>query len=158
MPFGAESPELAGDELAGNALVLVPGALEQLAPGDDVGPAPEQSAPLALGHAAPDAKLDSVVERVRQAFRADGAAAADQLGPVLRRALNEELVRVSSLARGARGPIRDPHVAQLLLIVTPTKGSSRRVALLLRYRGEHTQRQPVRWLRKSNLRNSGRLR
>ena len=86
------------------------------------GPAAEQRTPLTLGHAAPHAELDPVVERVGEALGPDGAAAADQLGPVLRRPLNEELVRVRSLARGAGGPVRDPHVAQLLLIVTPARG------------------------------------
>src|SRR5215472_18086426 len=54
---------LAGDQLA-RALVLIPGTFEQLAPGDHVGPAPQQRAALTLGHAAPDAELDAVVERV----------------------------------------------------------------------------------------------
>ena len=84
--------------------------------------APEQRTALPLGHPAPHAELDPVVQRVREALGADGAAAADQLGPVLRRALDEKLVRVRSLARGAGGPVRDPHVAQLLLIVTPAWG------------------------------------
>ena len=92
-------------------LVLVTGALQQLAPRRHVGAAAEQRPALALGHATPDAELDAVVQRIGQALGADSAAAADQLGPVLRRALNEELVRISSLARGAGGPVRDPHVA-----------------------------------------------
>ena len=79
-------PGLAGDELARDALVLVPRVLEQITPGDDIRPAPQERAPLTFGHAAPDAELDPVVERVGQALGADGAAPADQLGPVLRRA------------------------------------------------------------------------
>src|ERR1022692_4402245 len=135
-PGGASWPGgLASDEFARDALVLVPRVLEHFTPGDDIGPPPQQRAPLTFGHAAPYAELDPVVECVGQALGADGAAPADQLGPVLRRALDEELVRVRSLARGARGPIRDPHVAQLLLIVTPAGGSSRRVALSLRLSG-----------------------
>ena len=87
--------ERTGDELGvgklvgGDALVLVPGALQELAPRHDVGPAPEQRAPLPLGHAAPHPELDPVVERVREALGPNRAAAADQFGPVLRCPLNE---------------------------------------------------------------------
>src|SRR5262245_6768268 len=102
--------DLAGNQLCVGALVLVPGVLEQFAPRNDVGPATQQRPPLTLSHATPHAELDPVVERVGQALRPYGAAAADQLGPVLRRSLNEKLVRVRSLARGAGGPIGDPHV------------------------------------------------
>src|ERR1022692_1734947 len=119
----------AGDEFVGHLLVLVASALQQIAPGVDVGPTAQQRPPLALGHAAPDPEFDPVVKGVRQTLGADGAAPADQFGPVLRRALNEELVRVRSLARSTSGPIRDPHVAQLLLIATPANGSLRRMAL-----------------------------
>src|ERR1700735_516403 len=108
----------AGDELVAGALVLVTRMLEQVPPGGHVRPAAQQRAPLPLGHAAPHPELDPVVERVSKAIGPDRAAAADQLGPVLRRALDEKLVRVSSLTRGTRSPVRDPHVAPLLLIVT----------------------------------------
>src|SRR5271165_3825914 len=101
----------AGDEFVdGLPLVLVAGALKQLAPRGDIGAPTEERTPLALGHPTPDTELDSVVERVRKALRANRAAPADQLGAILRRALDEQLVRVGSLACGACGPVSDPHV------------------------------------------------
>src|SRR6266581_877386 len=121
---GSATGPSAGDQLVAGALVLVARVLEQVAPGNHVRPAAEQRTPLTLGHAAPHTELNPVVECVREALGPDGAAAADQLGPVLRRPLNEELVRVRSLARGAGGPVRDPHLAQLLLIVTPAPRAS----------------------------------
>ena len=83
----ALTSSLAGDQFV--ALVLVPRGLEQPAPGDHVRPTAQQGAALTLGHAAPYAELDAIVERVRQALCADGAAPADQLGPVLCRALDD---------------------------------------------------------------------
>ena len=67
-------------------------------------------AALPLGHASPDAELDSVVERIRKALRANRASPADQLGAILRCSLDEQFVRVGSLACGACGPVSDPHV------------------------------------------------
>src|SRR5215469_4972426 len=118
------------DELGvlGGALVGIPGVLKQLSPGGHVWTAAKQGPALALGHAAPDTELDPVVEGVREALGTDDAATADQLGPVLRRPLNKQLVRIRLLARGAGSPVSDPHVVQLLLIVTASGGSSRRVA------------------------------
>src|SRR5690242_3003412 len=108
LPRGAYS---AGDELVdGLTLVLVAGALEQIAPRGDVRAPAEQRTPLPLGHPAPDAELDSVVERIRKALRANRASPADQLGAILRCSLDEQLVRVGSLACGACGPVSDPHV------------------------------------------------
>ena len=52
----------------------VAGRLEQGAPGADVGPALEQRAALALGHAAPHAELGAVVEGVGEALGDDRAA------------------------------------------------------------------------------------
>src|SRR5262249_61081479 len=120
----------ARDELGvvGSPLVGIPGLLEQLAPGGHVGAAAEQGTALAFGHAAPNPELDPVVEGVREALGTDDAATADQLGPVLRRPLNKQLVRIRLLARGAGSPVSDPHVVQLLLIVTASGGSSPRVA------------------------------
>ena len=76
-------------------LVVVAGGLEQLPPGRHVGPAAEQRTALTLGHAAPDAELDAVVEGVGQALRADRAAHADGLGAVLRGPLDEQRVGVA---------------------------------------------------------------
>ncbi len=91
-------------------LVALTSLLEQLTPGLDVRPPPQQGTALPLGHPAPDAKLDAVVQRVGQAFGPDLATPADQLGSVLRCALDKKLVRVGSFAGGACGPVSDPHV------------------------------------------------
>jgi hypothetical protein len=91
-------------------LVTIASLLQQLAPGLHVGPPPQQRTPLPLGHSAPDTELDAVVQCVGQAFGSHLAAPADQLGPVLRCALDKKLVRVGSFAGGACGPVSDPHV------------------------------------------------
>src|SRR6185312_1387500 len=102
---------LAGDELVeALPLVLVTGALEQVAPRGHVGAPAEERPALPLGHTTPDTELDSVVERIRKALRANRASPADQLGAILRCSLDEQLVRVGSLACGACGPVSDPHV------------------------------------------------
>ena len=80
-------------------LVLVAGGLEQPPPGRDVRPAAQQRPALALGHAAPDAELDPVVQGVGQALGAHRAAHADGLGAVLRGPLHEQRVRVSCPGR-----------------------------------------------------------
>ena len=101
----------AGHELVdGLPLVLVTRPLEQFAPRGHFGPPTQERTPLPLGHPTPDTELDSVVERIRKALRANRATPADQLGAILRRALDEQLVRVGSLACGACGPVIDPHV------------------------------------------------
>src|SRR5690349_20008498 len=108
LPRGAHS---AGDKLVdGLTLIRVARALEQIAPRGDVRAPAEQRTPLPLGHPARDAELDSVVERIRKALRANRASPADQLGAILRCSLDEQLVRVGSLACGACGPVSDPHV------------------------------------------------
>ena len=117
-PGGTEQRQLATSSSPVRSY-LFRASLEQFPPRRDVRAAAQQRAALTLGHPAPHAELDPVVEGVSEALGPDGAAPADQLGPVLRRPLNEELVRVRALARGAGSPVRDPHVAQLLLIVTP---------------------------------------
>src|SRR5260370_79008 len=96
--------------LAAAVLRMHAAPLKQLAPRGHFGPAAQERTPLPLGHPTPDTELDSVVERIRKALRANRAAPADQLGAILRRALDEQLVRVSSLACGACGPVSDPHV------------------------------------------------
>jgi hypothetical protein len=77
------------DKLVADALVLIARVLEQVTPGSHVGPPTEQRTTLPLGHATPHAEFDPVVECVREALGPDWATAADQLGPVLRRALDE---------------------------------------------------------------------
>src|SRR3954468_16044011 len=72
--------------------------VEQLPPGADVGTAAQEGPALALGHATPDAELDAVVQCVGQALGPDRAAHADRLRPVLRRAGDEQVVRVGGLA------------------------------------------------------------
>src|SRR5207237_4977329 len=103
----------AGDELVDLdrlTLVLVAGALKQIAPRGDVRAPTEERTPLPLGHPAPDTELGSGVQRIRKALRAYRASPADQLGAILRCSLDEQLVRVGSLACGACGPVSDPHV------------------------------------------------
>src|SRR6266851_6605929 len=69
---------LAGDELVdGLPLILVAGALEQVAPRGYLRAPAEQRAALPLGHPAPDTELDPVVERIRKALRAHRASPAD---------------------------------------------------------------------------------
>ena len=50
---------------------------------------PDELAALTLGHAAPDAELDPVVERIGKALRDDGALATYHSGSILRRAMDE---------------------------------------------------------------------
>src|SRR5215467_8240072 len=133
----------AGDQFVFRlALVLVAGLLKEVPPGGDVGAAAQQGAALPLGHAAPDAELDAVVQGVGQALGPHGAATADQLGPVLCRTLDEKLVWVRLLARGTTGPVSDPHVVQLLLIVTPFAGSSRPDGAHSRFGASDSRRPP----------------
>jgi hypothetical protein len=58
----------------------------------------EQRAPLAFGHAAPDAELDLIVERVGEAFGFDRTISAQRGGFPLRRAANEEFVGIGGQA------------------------------------------------------------
>ena len=73
-------------------LVLGLSGLEEPAPRDDVGTLAEDGPALTLGHAAPDAPLDLVVEGLGEALGLHGAAGAHLLRPVLRGATDEELV------------------------------------------------------------------
>ncbi len=73
---------------------------------DHVGPAAQQGPPLALGHAAPDAELDAVVERLGQALRADRAAQADGFGSALLGTPDEQAVRIVVAAGRADPPAR----------------------------------------------------
>lgn len=64
----------------------------------------EQGAALTLGHSAPDAEFDAVVERIGAAFGDDGAVSADHSGFALRGAADEQLVRVGLAATGLGDP------------------------------------------------------
>src|SRR4051812_1205624 len=85
------------------------GGLEHGPPGG-VRTAAEQRPALPLGHAAPHAPLDLVVEGLGQALGPHRAAGAQLLGLVLLGATDEELVGLRLAARRARGPVVDPHV------------------------------------------------
>ena len=71
---------------------------QQHAPADDVRAAAQQRTALPLGHPAPHAELDAVVQRVGEALGAHRAAAAHRLGAVLRGPGDEQLVRVGVAA------------------------------------------------------------
>ena len=64
----------------------------------------DQLATLSLGHAAPDAELDLVVERVDEAFGDDGAAATDQRRSLLGCATHEEFVGIRRATPCLRHP------------------------------------------------------
>ena len=95
-------------ERRGNGLVVLAGVLQHVAP-RRVGPAAQQRPALALGHAAPHAPLDLVVEGLREALGPHRAAVAQLLGLVLLRATDEQLVRLRLSARGRRRPVFNPH-------------------------------------------------
>ena len=86
------------------AIEFILGGLEQVAPRGDIRATTKQGATLTLGHAAPDAELDAIVEGVCQAVSAYDAAGADGLGAILSGALNEERVGI----RGTTGGLRCP--------------------------------------------------
>src|SRR3954469_17339882 len=88
-----------------HALVLAPRGLEQATPRLDVRATAQQCAALTLGHAAPHAELDPVVERVSEALGADHARHADGLRAILSRPLNEERVRICCPAGTLRRPV-----------------------------------------------------
>ena len=87
------------------AIEFILGGLEQVAPRGDIRATTKQGATLTLGHAAPDAELDAVVEGVGEALGADLAADADGLRPVLSRPLDEQGVRIGGAAGRLSGPI-----------------------------------------------------
>ena len=64
----------------------------------------EQRAALALGHAAPDAELDAVVERVGAALQDHRAVPADHRGLALRGPADEQLVGVGLATAGLGYP------------------------------------------------------
>ena len=65
---------------------------------------PDELPALTLGHPAPDAELDPVVERLGKALGDDGAVATDHSRSILRRATGEEFVGVSGSAQSFRDP------------------------------------------------------
>ena len=77
---------------------------EELRPGNHLGVLLEQGAALPLGHPAPYAELDAVVQRVGSAFQDDGAVPTDDRGFALRRAADEQFVRIGLAAAGLGHP------------------------------------------------------
>ena len=70
----------------------------------------EQGATLTLGHSAPDAELDPVVQSVGAALGDDRTVPTDDRGLALGGAANEELVGIGRSAQGFGHP-RDPGFA-----------------------------------------------
>src|SRR4051812_23985968 len=101
-----------GDLLLGLQLRLGAGGLEHGPPGG-VRTATEERSALTLGHAAPHAPLDLVVERLGEALGAYRASGAQLLGLVLLGTTDEELVGLRLPARRAGGPVLDPHFSAL---------------------------------------------
>ena len=58
----------------------------------------EQGAPLAFGHAAPDAEFDAVIKRVRATFEDHRAMSADNCGLALCGTAYEELIGIGLAA------------------------------------------------------------
>lgn len=67
---------------------------KEVRPGDDLRVLLEQGSPLALGHAAPDAELDAVVEGVGTALGDHRAVPADDGGFSLSCPADEQLIRI----------------------------------------------------------------
>ena len=107
-------------------LLLPQRGLEHPPPARHVRVPAQQRAALPLGHAAPHAELDPVVERVGQALVPHRAAAADPLRHVLLGALHEQRVRVATPARRHAGPVGDhPHLSTSPLAFTPGRPALR---------------------------------
>jgi hypothetical protein len=77
---------------------------EEFRPGDDLGVLLEQGATLTLGHAAPDAELDSIVQGVGAAFGHHRTVSTDHRGLTLRGTPNKKFVRVGRAAAGLGNP------------------------------------------------------
>ena len=80
------------------AYAAVSPLVEEVRPGDDLGVLPEQSPALALGHAAPNAELDLVVQRVRPALLHHRAVTANDRRLALRGSPNKQFIGVSGPA------------------------------------------------------------
>lgn len=83
---------------SGESVVFRTRGLKQAAPGRDQGAPSQESPPFTFGHAAPDSVLDPVIEGIGQALGTHRAAGTQGFGPVLGRALDEKLVRISGSA------------------------------------------------------------
>ena len=77
---------------------------EEVRPGPDLGVLLEQCAALTLGHAAPDAELDPVVQRVGTALEQHRAVTADGGRLTLGGSADEEFIRIDVLAAGLGHP------------------------------------------------------
>jgi hypothetical protein len=77
---------------------------EEVRPRHHLGVLLEQSAPLTLGHTAPDAELDPVVQRVGAALEDHRTMPADHCGFVLRGAANEQLIWIGGATTGLGYP------------------------------------------------------
>ncbi|GAB17461.1 hypothetical protein GOEFS_033_00220 [Gordonia effusa NBRC 100432] len=65
---------------------------------------PEQSAALTLGHAAPNAELDTIVEGIGSAFELNWAVPADSGRLALRRTADKKLIWIGAPAFGVGNP------------------------------------------------------
>ena len=81
--------------VGGRGVVRVPGLDQQVGPGPHVRPVAQQGPALPLGHPAPHAELDAVVQGVREALGADRAAAAELTGLALPGADHEQPLGVA---------------------------------------------------------------
>lgn len=77
---------------------------EEICPGNHFGVLLEQGAALAFGHTAPDAELDSVVERIGATFQDHRAVPADDGCFALCGPAHEQLVRIGLAAPGLGYP------------------------------------------------------
>ena len=77
---------------------------EELGPGHYFGVLLEQCPPLPLGHAAPHAELDPVVQRICAALSDNRTVPANHCRLALRGPANEEFVGVSGPTSGLRHP------------------------------------------------------
>ena len=77
---------------------------EEVGPGNDLGVLLEQGTALAFGHAAPDAELDSVVERIGATFQDHRAVPADDGCFALRGPAHEQFVWIGLAAPGLGYP------------------------------------------------------
>ena len=74
---------------------------EKSAPRGDMRATTQEGPTLALGHSAPHAKFDAIIERIGKALSANRAPNADGLGPILSRTLNEQRIRVGGATCGS---------------------------------------------------------
>jgi len=70
----------------------------------------KQGPTLPFRHAAPDPELHMIVKGIGKALRSNLTSRANRLGPVLRRPLNKERVRVGRPAGSFRRPVVIKHL------------------------------------------------